>query len=132
MFSPATRSRALCTSCYEDGVVADYELRDLVVTRPAVPQMVLDVSKGKVSFAKQPKLLEIGQIRARLLDDDPGRKAAQAFGPAGMSLYLRLFIRDAHFPIFARLMDRKFGELAERIAAHSRSRTANSPDFSLL
>ena len=66
----------------EDGVVSDYELRDLTVARPASAQMVLDVSKGKVSLREAAEAAREGRSRARLLDDDSGRKAAQALGSA--------------------------------------------------
>ena len=45
--------------------------------------MVLDVSKGKVSLREAPEAARDRRCRARLRDDDPGRKAAQALRPAG-------------------------------------------------
>ena len=46
---------------FADGVVSDYELRELVVAKPAPAPMVIDVSKGKVTLRKAPRLLEVGE-----------------------------------------------------------------------
>jgi protein SCO1/2 len=101
----------------EDGVVSDYELRDLTVVRPAVSQMVLDVSKGKVNLREQPKLLEKGDLVPDFSMTTQEGKPLKLSELRGSVVVLTFIYTSCPLPDFCPLMDRKFGELASRIGA---------------
>jgi protein SCO1 len=101
----------------EDGVVSDYELRDLSVVRPAIPQMVLGVSKGKVSLREQPKLLEKGDLVPDFSMTTQEGKPLKLSDLRGSVVALTFIYTRCPLPDFCPLMDRKFGELASRIGA---------------
>jgi protein SCO1 len=101
----------------EDGVVSDYELRDLAVVRPAIRQMVLDVSKGKVSLREQPKLLEKGDLVPDFSMTTQEGKPLKLSDLRGNVVALTFIYTRCPLPDFCPLMDRKFGELASRIGA---------------
>jgi protein SCO1 len=101
----------------EDGVVADYELRDLVVTRPAVQHMILDYSKGKVSLREEPQQLEIGQEVPDFSMTTQQGKPLKLSDLRGSIVVLTFIYTRCPLPDFCPLMDRKFGELAQRAGA---------------
>jgi protein SCO1 len=101
----------------ENGVVSNYELRNLVVTKPAVSEMVIDVTKGKVSFRKAPKQLEIGDAVPDFLMTTQEAKPLKLSDLRGSVVVLTFIYTRCPLPDFCPLMDRKFGELAERLSA---------------
>jgi protein SCO1/2 len=102
---------------FENGVVSNYELRDLTVTKPAVARMVLNVTKGKVSLREQPKLLEKGDLVPDFLMTTQEGKPQKLSDLRGNVVALTFIYTRCPLPDFCPLMDRKFGELASRIAA---------------
>jgi protein SCO1/2 len=101
----------------EDGVVADYDLRDLEVTLPAAPRMVLDVSKGKASLRPEPKRLEVGQAVPDFSMTTQDGKQVKLSDLRGNVIVLTFIYTRCPLPDFCPLMDRKFSELAQRIGA---------------
>jgi protein SCO1/2 len=101
----------------EDGVVADYELLDLAVTRPAIPTMVLSVSKGKVSLREEPKLLQKGDPVPDFAMTTQQGKLVKLSELRGNVVVLTFIYTRCPLPDFCPLMDRKFSELAQRIGA---------------
>jgi protein SCO1 len=110
----------------QDGVVSNYELRSLVVTKPAVSEMVLDVTKGKVSVRKPPKQLEVGEPVPDFSMTTQEGKPLKLSDLRGSVVVLTFIYTRCPLPDFCPLMDRKFGELAQRLntipdrAAHVR------------
>jgi protein SCO1/2 len=101
----------------DNGVVSDYELRDLVVTKPALSRMVLDVSRGKVTLREPPKLLEKGELVPDFSMTTQSGKPLKLSELRGNVVALTFIYTRCPLPDFCPLMDRKFGELASRIAA---------------
>ena len=85
----------------QDGVVDNYELRDLTVVKPALREMVLDVTKGKVSLAQTPRQLALGEAVPDFSMTTQEGKPLKLSDFEDMWLHLRLFILDVHFPISA-------------------------------
>jgi protein SCO1/2 len=101
----------------EDGVVVEHELRELVVTKPALRQFTLDVTKGKVSLRDQPKQLEIGQAVPDFAMTTQEGKPLKLSDLRGSVVVLTFIYTRCPLPDFCPLMDRKFGELAQRAGA---------------
>jgi protein SCO1/2 len=114
---PGDRVEATLHVIEEDGVVFDYELRDLTVTVPAIPQVDLGVSKGKVSLRRQPKVLEKGDPVPDFSMTTQEGKALKLSDLRGSVVALTFIYTRCPLPDFCPLMDRKFGELASRIGA---------------
>jgi protein SCO1/2 len=99
-----------------DGAVSDYELRSLVVTKPAPKEtMIVDIAKGQVRPA--PRLLEMGdQIPdfAMTMQDGNLFKLSQLRGKV---VVLTFIYTRCPLPDFCPLMDRKFSALSQSIAA---------------
>jgi protein SCO1 len=102
----------------KDGVVSEYELRDLkVVGRPA-RDLILSVTKGKVSVRERPKLLEIGDPVPDFVMATQDGKQLKLSDLRGDVVGLTFIYTRCPLPDFCPLMDRKFGELAGKIAAN--------------
>jgi protein SCO1 len=101
----------------EDGVVASYELRDLVVVKPAVSEMVIDVSKGNVSVRKAPKQLAVGEAVPDFSMTTQEGNPLKLSDLRGSVVVLTFIYTRCPLPDFCPLMDRKFGELAQRVSA---------------
>ncbi len=100
-----------------DGVVSSYDLRDLNVARPAPRQMVLDVSKGKVSLREAPRMLELGEAVPDFAMTTQEGKPLKLSELRGSVVVLTFIYTRCPLPDFCPLMDRKFAELAQRIGA---------------
>jgi protein SCO1 len=100
-----------------DGVVNSYELRTLDVSRPATRQMVLDVSKGKVSLREAPRKLEPGEAVPDFAMTTQQGKPLNLSDLRGSVVVLTFIYTRCPLPDFCPLMDRKFAELAQRINA---------------
>jgi protein SCO1/2 len=101
----------------ENGVVSNYELRDLTVSKPAVARMVLNVTRGKVSLREPAKLLEKGDPVPDFLMTTQEGKPLKLGDLRGNVVALTFIYTRCPLPDFCPMMDRKFGELASRIAA---------------
>jgi protein SCO1/2 len=108
----------------QEGVVENYELRDLVVVNPAVRPMVLDVTKGKVSLREAPKLLEVGDPVPDFSMTTQEGKPLKLSDLRGSVIVLTFIYTRCPLPDFCPLMDRKFAELSSRISA-SRERAGH-------
>ena len=94
--------------------------------------MVLDVSKGKVSLREQPKRLEIGEPVPDFTMTTQDGKPLKLSDLRGNVVVLTFIYTRCPLPDFCPLMDRKFAELASRIAAIPERAQANSPDFAVV
>jgi protein SCO1/2 len=100
-----------------DGAVSSYELRKLVVVRPATRPMILDVSKGKVSLREAPKVLEVGQAVPDFSMTTQEGKSLKLSDLRGSVVALTFIYTRCPLPDFCPLMDQKFAALAQRISA---------------
>ncbi len=103
----------------EDGAVKDYQLLDLKVTRPAeAPAKVLDVSKGKVQVRQQLPRLHVGDPVPDFTmigqDGDPFKLSDLR----GKVIVLTFIYTRCPMPDFCPLMDRKFSDLSQHLAAY--------------
>jgi protein SCO1 len=102
----------------ERGVVKDYELVDLHVTRPApAPKLTLNLSGGGLQIGPAPRLLEIGET---VPDFDMTTQEGEPLKLSelrGKVVVLTFIYTRCPLPDFCPLMDRKFAELADRIGA---------------
>jgi protein SCO1/2 len=103
------------------GVVSDYTLRDLAVSKPAPPQaMVIDLSKGKMQLRALPRLLEQGdQVPDFAMTMQDG-KIVRLSDLRGNVIVLTFIYTRCPLPDFCPLMDRKFSALAQSISAFPR------------
>jgi protein SCO1/2 len=101
----------------QNGMVAGYELRDLVVTKPATRQMILDVTRGKVSLREPPKRLEKGDKVPDFVMTTQAGKSQKLSDLRGFVVVLTFIYTRCPLPDFCPLMDRKFGELAARVSS---------------
>ncbi len=99
------------------GVVSSYDLRDLKVAKPAVREMVLDVSKGKVSLREAPRKLELGEAVPDFAMTTQQGKPLRLSDLRGSVVVITFIYTRCPLPDFCPLMDRKFAELAQRIGA---------------
>ncbi len=102
----------------KDGVVSEYELRDLKVLGRPARDMILNVTKGKVSIRERPKLLEIGDPVPDFVMTSQDGKHLKLSDLRGNVVGLTFIYTRCPLPDFCPLMDRKFGELASKIAAN--------------
>jgi len=102
----------------KDGVVSEYELRDLKVVERSGRDMVLSVSKGKVSVRERPRLLEKGDLVPDFVMTTQDGKQVKLSDLRGNVVGLTFIYTRCPLPDFCPLMDRKFGELASKIAAN--------------
>ncbi len=100
-----------------DGAVSSYELRKLNVVRPAARQMVLDVSRGKVSLREAPRKLEVGQAVPDFAMTTQEGKPLKLSDLRGSVVVLTFIYTRCPLPDFCPLMDQKFAALAQRISA---------------
>ena len=94
--------------------------------------MVLDVTKGKVSLREQPKQLEVGEAVPDFSMTTQEGKPLKLSDLRGTVVVLTFIYTRCPLPDFCPLMDRKFGELAQRIGAIPERAAHDSPDFALL
>jgi protein SCO1/2 len=114
---PGDEVEATLHVIYENGVVSNYELRDLTVTKPAVARVVLNVTRGNVSLREPAKLLEKGDPVPDFLMTTQEGKPLKLSDLRGNVVALTFIYTRCPLPDFCPMMDRKFGELASRIAA---------------
>ena len=102
----------------ERGVVKDYELVDLRVTRPApAPKMTLDLSGGTAQLRPAPRSLEVGEAVPDFAMTTQEGETLKLSDLRGKVVVLTFIYTRCPLPDFCPLMDRKFAELADRIGA---------------
>ncbi|MGO9465845.1 MAG: copper-binding protein [Isosphaeraceae bacterium] len=100
------------------GVVNDYELRGLAVTKPAPRQaMIIDLAKGKMQLRAAPKRLEVGDPVADFAMTMQDGKLVRLADLRGKVVALTFIYTRCPLPDFCPLMDRKFSALAQSIGA---------------
>jgi protein SCO1/2 len=100
----------------ENGIVQDYELLDLVVTRPATPPpRVLNLSGKTPELREAPKRLEPGDVVPDFAMTTQDGKSLKLSDLRGDVIVLTFIYTRCPLPDFCPLMDRKFGELAGKL-----------------
>ena len=97
----------------EDGEVKDYELVDLVVSRPA--ERPLDTALS-LETVPGPKLLARGETVPDFAMTDQDGRAFQLSDLRGNVVALTFVYTSCPLPNFCPLMDKRFRELADRLA----------------
>jgi protein SCO1 len=103
----------------ERGVVNDYELLDLSVTKQASPHVDIAISKAKVPFRERPRQLEIGEAVPDFTMTDQQGKVFKLSDLRGHVVVLTFIYTRCPLPDFCPLMDRKFADLSQKITTFS-------------
>ena len=102
----------------ERGVVKDYELVDLRVTRPApAPKMTPGPLRGDGPAAARAPVLEAGETVPDFAMTTQEGETLKLSDLRGKVVVLTFIYTRCPLPDFCPLMDRKFAELADRIGA---------------
>ena len=116
--TPATRSRASCTSRSRTGPSATTNFEISKVTKPAAPRaMTLDISKEKAQLREKPRILTVGEEVPDFAMTGQDGKAFKLSDLRGKVVVLTFIYTRCPMPDFCPLMDRKFSELAQRLGA---------------
>jgi protein SCO1 len=100
------------------GAVSKYELSGLQVLEPAPPvQLGPDISKNKVLVSPQHRLLAVGEPVPDFTMTNQDGLAVKLSDLRGNVVALTFIYTRCPLPDFCPLMDKKFAELAQRIAA---------------
>jgi len=100
----------------ENGVVLDYRLRGLAVTRPAPPRrLVKGESADNLPLRDQPRRLEIGDLVPDFTMTNQDGKAVRLADLRGNVVVLTFIYTRCPLPDFCPLMDRKFADLAQHL-----------------
>ncbi len=100
-----------------DGVVESYELLGLEVTKPAPPkQVVLEFSKGQVRAQNAVERLQLGQLVPDFVMTTQDGRALKLSELRGYVIVITFIYTRCPLPDFCPLMDRKFADLASRLA----------------
>jgi len=115
---PGDRVEATLRVEQENGVVNDYELRDLAVKGRAPPRrLVMDGQTGKVELRAQPRQLEIGDVVPDFAMTNQEGKAVKLSDLRGNVVVLTFIYTRCPLPDFCPLMDRKFADLAQHLSS---------------
>ncbi|MHC5536771.1 copper-binding protein [Singulisphaera rosea] len=102
----------------EGGMVKDYELVDLVVTKPALAEpKVLEGSGRTLAMATAPKRLEPGQEVPDFTMTTQDGRSLRLEELRGHVVVLTFIYTRCPLPDFCPAMDRKFTELASKVSA---------------
>jgi protein SCO1 len=102
----------------ENGVIKDYQLLDLTVTKPALAgSLVVDLSAGTPKLRAQPRRLEVGDEVADFTMISQDGKTVKLSDLRGYVVVLTFIYTRCPLPDFCPLMDRKFADLAQSISA---------------
>lgn len=100
-----------------DGVVESYELLNLQVTKAApAKEMVLEISKGKVQPSKPVQRLEVGDPVPDFVMTTQEGRALKLSDLRGYVVVITFIYTRCPLPDFCPLMDKKFADLAGRLA----------------
>jgi protein SCO1 len=100
------------------GAVRNYELLGLKVLEPAPPvQSAPDISKNKAVVGPQHRLLAVGETVPDFTMTDQDGQLLKLSDLRGNVVALTFIYTRCPLPDFCPLMDKKFSELAQRIAA---------------
>jgi protein SCO1/2 len=98
--------------------IEDYRLEELVVTRPApAPPLTLSLSKGQAQLGPAPQVLKPGDQVPDFAMTTAAGQTLKLSDLRGKVVVLTFIYTRCPLPNFCPLMDRKFGELASRLAA---------------
>jgi protein SCO1/2 len=100
-----------------NGVVNEYELLGLVVTKSGPSGMAPDISKKKALLRDQPRRLEIGEPVPGFAMTNQDGQVVKLSDLRGYVVALTFIYTRCPLPDFCPLMDKKFSELAQRVAA---------------
>jgi protein SCO1/2 len=101
--------------------VKDYELVDLVVTRPALPSpKKLTLSMQDMTLTEAPRRLEPGQPVPDFAVTTQDGKTLKLSDLRGKVVALTFVYTRCPLPDFCPLMDRKFSDLAAKVSASSK------------
>jgi protein SCO1/2 len=102
----------------KNGEISDYQLLDLTVTKPALAEpLVLDVSGKSPVLRARPKRLEKGDPVPDFTMTGQDGKPFKLSDLRGHIVVLTFIYTRCPLPDFCPLMDRKFADLAQSIAA---------------
>jgi protein SCO1/2 len=102
----------------EGGQTKDYQLVDLTVTKPAVsPPFALDLSGASPRLRARPKRLEMGDPVPDFAMTGQDGKVFRLSDLRGKVVVLTFIYTRCPLPDFCPYMDRKFGDLAQSLAA---------------
>lgn len=105
----------------EGKIVKEYELTDLVVTNPALPPpKKLTLSMKNLTLREAPKRLEPGQMVPDFAMTTQEGRTVKLSDLRGDVVVLTFIYTRCPLPDFCPLMDRKFAELAGKLAASPR------------
>jgi len=100
------------------GVVNDYELRGLAVSKPAPREaMVIDLSQGKMQLRVARRRLEVGEQVPDFAMTMQDGQVVRLADLRGKVVALTFIYTRCPLPDFCPLMDRKFSALAQSIGA---------------
>jgi protein SCO1/2 len=99
------------------GVVHDYALLGLTVTKPAPQPLAVDISKNRAAVRAQTRRLEIGDPVPDFTMISQDGKTVKLSDLRGDVVALTFIYTRCPLPDFCPLMDKKFSELAQRIGA---------------
>jgi protein SCO1 len=100
-----------------NGVVNNYELSGLSVTKPAPAGMAPDISKKAALSREQPRRLEIGEKVPDFAMTSQDGTVVKLSELRGNVVALTFIYTRCPLPDFCPLMDKKFSELAQRLEA---------------
>lgn len=108
----------------ENGQVVDYELSDLEVTEPYVgdpkgspaQELVVDLAGGSPSLKVKPKTLGVGEVVPDFTMTSQDGKTFKLSDLKGNVVALTFVYTRCPLPDFCPAMDRKFSELAQKLA----------------
>jgi protein SCO1 len=98
-----------------NGVVNNYELLGLTVTKAAAPGMTPNISKKQAILREQPRRLEIGDSVPDFTMTSQDGKVVKLSDLRGNVIALTFIYTRCPLPDFCPLIDKKFSELAQRL-----------------
>lgn len=102
----------------QDGAVRDYRLRDLKVVKHATPSPArVEAARNKAQISEPPTLLKPGEPVPDFTMTDQDGRTRKLSDLRGKVVVLTFVYTRCPMPDFCPLMDRKFNELAEHLAA---------------
>lgn len=102
----------------QDGAVRDYRLRDLKVVKHAPPSPARsEAARSKAQISEPPPLLKAGEPVPDFTMTDQDGRTRKLSELRGKIVVLTFVYTRCPMPDFCPLMDRKFNELAEHLAA---------------